>query len=164
LSYDDRGRPIVRITSRRTHTVVVLVDRLDRATLRAARYALTLGANEIWAVHAAVDAETVSALAERWMDQRLPIPLDIIECWDRNVARAIEAYVASGSGPAREVTVVMARRDFPRLRQRLLHDRTSRRIARALAGYAHVDVTAVPYFVGSPRYGPSPVVASGRVE
>jgi amino acid transporter len=164
LSYDDQGRPVVRITSKRTHTVVVLVDRLDRAVDRAARYALTLGANEIWAVHAAVDAEKASSLAEQWMERGIPIPLDIIECWDRNVARAIESYVASGTGPAREVTVVMARRDFPRLRQRLLHDRTSRRIARALADYPHVDVTAVPYYVGSPRYGGSPVAVTEPVE
>jgi amino acid transporter len=164
LSHDDHGRPVVRIASRRTHTVVVLVDRLDRAVLRAARYALTLGGTEIWAVHAAVDTEKAAALAERWMDQGIPIPLDVIECWDRNVARAIEGYVASGTGASREVTVVMARRDFPWLRQRILHDRTSRRIARALAGYAHVDVTAVPYFVGSPQYGGAAVAAPQPVE
>jgi hypothetical protein len=43
----------------------------------------------------------------------------------------------------------MARRDFPTIRQRLLHDRTSRRIQRALGRYPHVDVTAVPYQMGA---------------
>ena len=41
----------------------------------------------------------------------------------------------------------MPRRDFPKLRQRLLHDRTSRKIARALGRYPHVDVATVPYFI-----------------
>jgi hypothetical protein len=41
----------------------------------------------------------------------------------------------------------MPRRDFPKLRQRLLHDRTSRKIARALGRYPHVDVATVPYFM-----------------
>jgi hypothetical protein len=45
-----------------------------------------------------------------------------------------------------EVTVVMPRRDYATLRQRVLHDRTSRRIARAVGRYEHVDVAVVPYF------------------
>jgi hypothetical protein len=55
--------------------------------------------------------------------------------------------VAEHVAPRTEVTVVMARRDFHTLRQRLLHDRTSRRIARALEGYPHVDLTVVPFYV-----------------
>jgi hypothetical protein len=41
----------------------------------------------------------------------------------------------------------MPRRDYPKLRQRLLHDRTSRKIQRALGRYAHVDVADIPYHV-----------------
>jgi hypothetical protein len=41
----------------------------------------------------------------------------------------------------------MPRRDYPRLRQRLLHDRTSRKIERALGRYAHIDVADIPYYV-----------------
>ena len=41
----------------------------------------------------------------------------------------------------------MPRRDYPKLRQRLLHDRTSRQIQHALGRYAHVDVADIPYFV-----------------
>ena len=41
----------------------------------------------------------------------------------------------------------MPRRDYPKLRQRLLHDRTSRKIQRALGRYAHVDVADIPYYV-----------------
>ena len=43
---------------------------------------------------------------------------------------------------------MLPRRDFARVTQRLLHDRTSRGIARALGRYEHVDVTVVPYFFG----------------
>jgi hypothetical protein len=53
-----------------------------------------------------------------------------------------------------EVTVVLPRRDFARPTQRLLHDRTSRGIARALGRYDHVDVAVVPYFFA--RRGPGP--------
>jgi hypothetical protein len=40
----------------------------------------------------------------------------------------------------------MPRRDYATARQRILHDRTSRRIARAIGRYEHVDVAVVPYF------------------
>jgi amino acid transporter len=152
LSHDDAGHAVIRFAPRGTHAVVVLVDHLDRAVLRAVRYATALGATDVRAVHAGVDPAKATVLAERWMELRLPIRLDIVECWDRNVPRALEAAVLELSSADSEVTVVMPRRDFPKLRQRLLHDRTSRKIAKALGRYPHVDVAAVPYFMdGVPR-------------
>jgi hypothetical protein len=137
----------LRVLPRPQHRVVVLVDRIDRATLRALRYALSLGASEVRAVHSATDLERAERLAARWMDLQLPVPLDVVECWDRNVARSLEGRVVELMDDASEVTVVMPRRDFPRLRQRLLHDRSSRRIARALGRYDHVELTVVPFVV-----------------
>jgi len=105
-------------------------------------------------VHAAVDPEVQDVLISRWMELRVPISLDLVECWDRDVARSVERYVVDLMGPRTEVTVVLPRRDFARVTQRLLHDRTSRSIARALGRYEHVDVAVVPYFFG--RQAPSP--------
>lgn len=130
---------------------MVLVDRPDRAALQAVHYALSLGAEEVVAVHAAVDPEVQDELISRWMELRMPIALDLVECWDRDIARSVERYVVDLMGPRTEVTVVLPRRDFARARQRLLHDRTSRRIARTLGRYEHVDVAVVPYFFGSAR-------------
>jgi hypothetical protein len=142
----DRGE--LRALPRANHRVVVLVDDVDRASLRAVRYALSLGAEDVVAVHAAVDPDAQEALIDRWMELRVPVALDLVECWDRDVARTVERYVAELMGPHTEVTVVLPRRDFPHLRQRVLHDRTSRGIARALGRYDHVDVAVVPSFIG----------------
>ncbi len=142
------GQTRLRVVPRPNHRVVLPVDKPDLAVLRAARYALSLGATEVRAVHAAVDAENQEQLISRWMALGLPIELDVIECWDRNVARAVEKYVVEQMGKDSEVTVVMPLRDYARLRQRILHDRTSRRIAKALARYEHVDLAAVPYYFG----------------
>jgi hypothetical protein len=101
------------------------------------------------AVHAAVDPDTQDELIARWMDLRVPVPLDLVECWDRDVARSVERYVVDLMDPLTEITVVLPRRDFPRLTQRLLHDRTSRGIARALGRYEHVDIAVVPNHLGS---------------
>ena len=135
---------------RLSHTAVVLIDKPDRAAMRAIRYALSIGATDVRAVHAAVDQENQEALIERWMALRLPVPLVVIECWDRNVARSLEQYVVEQMDSEHEVTVVLPRRDYAQLRQRILHDRTSRQIARALGRYEHVDIAVVPYHVGKP--------------
>ncbi len=118
----------VRFALRGTHTAVVLVDKLDVAVLRAVHYAIQLGATEVRAIHAAVDPERAMTLADRWMAYGIPVPLDIVECWDRNIPRTLEREVLGLALPGSEVTVVMPRRDFPRLIQRMLHDRTSRQI------------------------------------
>lgn len=155
----DRG---VSLLAREGHRVLVLVDRPDRATLRAVRYALSLGAQEVRAVHAAVDPEVQDTLMARWMDLRIPIELDLIECWDRDVARSLEHYVVDRMGPTAEVTVVLPRRDFPTLRHRLLHDRTSRRITHALNRYPHVDLAVVPYFLETGPRAPERTASSAE--
>ena len=139
------GQSRVRLTPRAQHRVVVPVDKADRATLRGIRFAMSLGATEVRAVHAAVDHDGQAALIARWMELGLPVKLDVIECWDRNVARSLEGYVVELMHGDAEITVVLARRDHRRLRERILHDRTSRRIARSLGRYEHVDLATVPY-------------------
>jgi hypothetical protein len=140
-----------RLFPRASHRVIVVVDRPDRAAMQAVSYALELGATEVAAVHAAVEPELQDQLISRWMDLRIPVPLDLVECWDRDVARSVERYVVDLMGPRTEVTVVVPRRDYARASQRLLHDRTSRSIAKALGRYEHVDITVVPYFLGRPN-------------
>jgi amino acid transporter len=143
----------LRVLPRRHHRAVVLVDKPDRAALRAVRYALTLGAEEVVAIHAAVDPDLQEPLIDRWMDLRIPVPLELVECWDRDVARSLERRVAELMAGRSEVTVVLPRRDYATLRQRLLHDRTSRRIARTLGRHEHVDVTVVPFYFPARRHG-----------
>ena len=147
LQRDEQGRPVVRLTARQSHDVVVLVDKLDRATLQAVSCALGLGTRTVRAVHAAADPDRATKLANRWSDLRAPVPLDVIECRDRDVPRAIERYIVAMASEGTEITVVMPRRDYPQLRQRLLHDRTSRKIERSLGRYAHIDVADIPYYV-----------------
>jgi amino acid transporter len=149
------GERRLRIVPRLNHRVVVPIDRADRAALRAVRYALSLGASDVRAVHAAVDLEQQEALIARWMELGVPVELDVVECWDRNVARSLELYVVELMGRRNELTVVMPRRDYARLRHRLLHDRTSRRIAKALGRYEHVDLAVVPFYFGRRHVPPA---------
>jgi amino acid transporter len=154
------GGKLIRFAPRATHRVVVLVEKADQATMRAVHYAMALGGADIRAVHAAVDQENQERLIRRWMELSVPVPLDVIECWDRNVARSLEEYVVSFMGKRYEVTAVLARRDYPRALQRLLHDRTSAKIVRALGRYEHVDLAVVPYFLARPT-SVAPTTGSG---
>jgi len=52
--------------------------------------------------------------------------------------------------------VVLPRRDYPHWTQRLLHDHTSRAIARALADRPHVDIVAIPYRLGTRQHRQAP--------
>jgi amino acid transporter len=145
---EDRGR--IRVSPRRRHIAIVLVGRLDRSVLKAIRYARTIEALDIRALHAGVDPERAQELAEHWarVGPALGVPLDVEECFDRNIGRTVREYIDRIKSPDSEVTVILPRREYPRVLQRLLHDRTSRTISRACMAEAHVDVVVVPYRLG----------------
>ncbi len=130
------------------HVVIVLIDRLDLAVLRALRYAGSLRPTEIRAVHLMIDSEVAGELEQAWIDRGLGdrIPLDIAECPDRRIVRgAAELALSTVVQERAEVTVLLPRRTFPRLSQRLLHDRTADRLAAALGRIPHVSATIVPF-------------------
>jgi amino acid transporter len=135
---------------RRRHVALILVEDLDRAVLKASRYARGIDALEVRAVHAASDPMRANELIDRWIafGYLAAIPLDVEECFDRNMERSLRRYVSRFQDEATEVTLILPRRHFPKRRHILLHDRTSRRIARAFAEEPHVDVVIVPFDIG----------------
>jgi len=145
----------VRVAPRPRHIALIAVGRLDRSVLKAIRYARAIDALEIRAVHAASDPDQAVWLAEQWGEtgQILGIPLDVVECFDRNIPRSLLREVDRWRSDDAEVSILLPRRQYPRPLQRLLHDRTSRAISRAVAHEGHVDVVAVPYRMGGPPHG-----------
>ncbi len=137
----------------RRHTVLVLLDRLDRSAARAMQYARTLRPDELRAVHIAADPLRAEQLMDEWHD--LPLnrfPLELVTCPDRRIARAALEVVAEEVADGRtEVTVLLPRREYRKFWHRFLHDRTSDSIAKALAVLPHANVTFVPYHLASAR-------------
>ncbi|MDT4893041.1 MAG: hypothetical protein QOE97_2076 [Pseudonocardiales bacterium] len=130
------------------HTVLVLVDRLDLAVLRALRYAGSLRPTSVQAVHFMVDNVLAEELRCSWIERKLGdrVPLTVVECADRRLVKAatqlaLDTVVLDQA----EVTVLLPRRTFRRLSQRLLHDRTADRIAEAVGRIPHVAATIVPF-------------------
>ena len=136
----------------RRHTVLVLLDKLDRSAARAVQYARTLRPDELRAIHIASDPTHAEDLMEEW--HGLPLsrfPLEIVACPDRRIARAALEIVAEEVADGRtEVTVLLPRREYQEFWHRFLHDRTSDSIARALSVLPHANVTFVPYQLSSP--------------
>ena len=135
----------------RRHVVLILVDRLDLAAARAVQYARTLNPDELRAVHFAVDPRDAARLEAEWSRLGLSrLPLDIVDCPDRRLARAALELAAQvlAQGDT-ELSVVMPRRAFKTGWQRILHDRTADRIAAAVSQLPHANATIVPFQLSS---------------
>jgi hypothetical protein len=136
----------------RRHVVMVLVDRLDMATVRALQYARTLAPDDLRAVHFDIDTKAARELQDEWSRTGVRVPLDIIECPDRRLGRAAIELVAEATLDGdTECTVLLPRRAFARVWQRFLHDRTADKLAAVIGQVPHVSATIVPYNVGG-RY------------
>src|SRR5581483_1427536 len=87
------------------------------------------------------------ALEEEWGRLGLArLPLDIIECPDRRLARAAVELVADATLDGEtECTVLLPRRSYARVWERFLHDRTADKVAAVLGQVPHVSATIIPY-------------------
>jgi amino acid transporter len=135
----------------RRHAVIVLIDQLDVAAARAIQYARALTPDDLRAVHFDLDPIKTEDLMSAWRSLGFSrLPLDIVECTDRRVARAAAELVATAlAGGDTEVSVLLPRREYTHFWHRFLHDRTADAIAQALSGLPHSNVTIVPYHLGS---------------
>jgi amino acid transporter len=133
----------------RRHVVVVFVDRLDMAVVRALQYARTLAPDDLRAVHFDIDTKAARELEAEWGRFGLGrLPLDIIEVPDRRLGRAAIELVADATLDGdTECTVLLPRRSYRRVWQRFLHDRTADKIAAVLGQVPHVSATIVPFAV-----------------
>jgi hypothetical protein len=115
------------------HEVVVLVEALDRATIGALQYARQLNPLSITALHVAADPDAARRLAALWAKVRLPVPLEVIDCPDRNLVACAEQAVYERIRPDTEITVLLPRRSYVGFWKRLLHDQTGRELFRVLS-------------------------------
>jgi amino acid transporter len=127
------------------HEVLVLIDGVDRAALGALQYARQLNPLTITALHVATDPDAARRLARLWAKVRLPIPLEVADCPDRNLVACAERAIYERIRPDTEITVLLPRHGYLGLFKRLLHDQTGRNLFRVLSQLAGVNVTIVPF-------------------
>jgi amino acid transporter len=142
-----RARPPEPPTYSR-RTVFVFVDDFDLATVAALRYARSLRATTLHAVHFVIDNVQADILRRDWVAANTGIPLDFVDCADRRLARcAAELVSAEAALPGVGVTAILPRRGYSPLLGRLLHDRTADKIAAVVSRIPHAAATIVPFDV-----------------
>ncbi|UQX09758.1 APC family permease [Candidatus Mycobacterium methanotrophicum] len=132
----------------RRHRVFACVNTVDIATLEALRYGQRLRPDRLTAVHFVIDEEQAQHLQKLWERFDLDIELRMIDCPDRQLARAAQELVVAEQNehPDTNVTILLARRTYGPL-ARLLHDRTADQIAKAVSRNRGAAATIVPYDV-----------------
>jgi uncharacterized membrane protein len=144
------AQPVVRAAR---STVVVLVDSVDLAVIRAIRYAHTLRPSELHVVHFVIDSSHAADLRRAWDAQPgLDLSLELVDCPDRRLPRAAleltERLVAEGAST--QVTMLLPRRSYGAFLGRMLHDRTADDIASAVSTVPGAVATIVPYDATKP--------------
>jgi amino acid transporter len=118
-----------------SHQVLLLVNSADLADIEALRYAQSLHAERLSAIHFVEDPITAQQLRDDWALLGHEVELQMAECPDRRLSEAayaaVEAVVAAT--PDTTVTVLLPRRTYAPLIGRLLHDRTADKLARVIS-------------------------------
>jgi amino acid transporter len=132
------------------HVSIVMIDKLDNAAARALRMARTLRTDRTEALHVVIDHNHSGTLAEDWAALRPEhIDLRLLDSPDRKLVRRALDYVneliADGET---QVSVLIPQLHHNRLWHKLLHDRTSERLADQLTRLPNVNVTYVPFRLG----------------
>jgi amino acid transporter len=144
------AQPVVRAAR---SVVVVLVDSVDLAVIRAIRYAHTLRPSELHVVHFVIDSSHAAELRRAWDAQPgLDLSLEVVDCPDRRLPRAAleltERLVAESAST--QVTMLLPRRSYGAFLGRMLHDRTADDIAAAVSTVPGAVATIVPYDATKP--------------
>ena len=133
--------------------VVVLVDAVDLAVIRAIRYAHTLRPTELHVVHFVIDSSHADDLQRAWDAQPgLNLSLELVDCPDRRLPRAALELTQRliADGVSTQVTMLLPRRSYGAFLGRMLHDRTADDIAAAVSTVPGAVATIVPYDASNP--------------
>ncbi len=142
--------PASATSAANTRSVVyVLVDRLDLSVIKALHHARSLRPTELSAIHFMVDDRQAERLRAAWeASHAADVPLEIVECPDRRLRRAVAELAARATADGRtDVTLLIPRRAYGPLFGRLFHARVGDRIAQAASRLPHVAATIVPFDV-----------------
>ncbi|MEU4715216.1 APC family permease [Micromonospora purpureochromogenes] len=127
------------------HLVVVPMARLNRASLRALAYAVSLGQPTL-AVHIAPEEAEADRFREQWRAWGDHVRLETIVSPYRAVIGPLAHYLEAlhDTGPELVLTVIVPEVVLRRSWHRPLHSRTEQRLRRALRPLPGVVVTSVP--------------------
>jgi amino acid transporter len=131
------------------HVVLVPIGGIQRAVVKALRYARTLG-SDVRAVYVEIDPAATESVREMWPEWGQGVDLVVLESPFRSLMEPLLEYIeeVQRQNPAGFVTVILPEFVPNRLWQHLLHNQHALLIKGALLFRRNVVVTSVPYHLG----------------
>ena len=130
---------------------MVLVNRMQKPTLKALDYAIAANHASLEAVHIAVDEESTKKLEKQWSEMNIHVPLTVLESPYREFAIPVLKYIKAHREEhgSEVVTVYMPMYIVGHWWESLLHNRRAKRIRQQLLLMHGVSVTIVPWLLDS---------------
>jgi amino acid transporter len=132
-----------------SHVVLVPIGGIQRAVVKALRYARTLG-SDVRAVYVEIDPAATSSVREMWPEWGQGVDLVVLDSPFRSLIEPLLEYIegVQRQNPDGFVTVILPEFVPNRLWQHLLHNQHALLIKGALLFKRNVVVTSVPYHLG----------------
>jgi hypothetical protein len=145
------------------HVVLVPIGGVQRAVVKALRYARLLSA-DVRAVYIEIDPVATSTLERQWAEWGQGVALVILDSPYRSLMEPLLEYIerVQGADPEGYVTVILPEFVPNRLWQHLLHNQHALLIKGALLFKPNVILTSVPFHIG--RRMPVSVKSSAKTE
>ena len=131
------------------HVVLVPIGSLQRAVVKALRYARTLS-RDVRAVYVELDPDATRAVRDQWSQWGQGTDLVVLESPYRSLMEPLLEYIeeVQDEDPGGYVTVILPEFVPRRLWQHLLHNQHALLIKGALLFKPNVVVTSVPFHLG----------------
>jgi amino acid transporter len=131
------------------HVVLVPIGGIQRAVVKALRYARTLS-SDVRAVYVEIDPVATAALRQQWAEWGQGVQLVVLESPYRSLIEPLLEYIeqTQQTDPSGYVTVILPEFVPHRVWQHLLHNQHALLIKGALLFKPNVIVTSVPFHLG----------------
>ena len=134
---------------RATHTVIVLVGRVNRASLAALQYARSLAPDRLVALTVVSAPEEAEMIQEQWARHNVNVPLEIKLSPYRDLAGPVVEFIDELDRAYENdiITVILPEFVLTRWWQQLLHNQTALMLKARLLFRRNTVVVSVPYHI-----------------
>ena len=134
---------------RHTHTVVVLVGRVHRATMAALTYARSLAPDRLVALSVVVEGDEATRVQEQWERYEIPVPLQILSSPYRELTGPVLAYLdeLDAEDDNDIITVILPEFVLTKWWEQLLHNQSALLLKGRLLFRRNTVVVSVPYHI-----------------
>ena len=134
---------------RHTHTVVVLVGRVHRATMAALTYARSLAPDRLIALSVVMEGEEGDRIQEQWAKYDIPVPLRIVSSPYRELTAPVLQFLDELDAEDENdvITVILPEFVLKRWWEQLLHNQSALMLKGRLLFRRNTVVVSVPYHI-----------------